>query len=49
MKKKQAIYDLNTDKRLSKFGNGSKLENYSMSKLPKYLQDNKKKFEQWID
>ena len=26
--KKQAIYDLNVDKRIKKFGNGSKLEKY---------------------
>jgi len=49
IKKKQAIYDLNVDKRISKFGNGSKLENYPINKLPQYLQHNKKKYEQWID
>ncbi len=49
IEKKQAIYDLNVDKRISKFGNGSKLENYPLNKLPLYLQHNKKKYEQWID
>ena len=49
IEKKQAIYDLNVDKRISKFGNGSKLENYPINKLPQYLQLNKKKYEQWID
>ena len=37
------------DKRVNKIGNGSKLENYPINKLPLYLQHNKKKYEQWID
>ena len=49
IKKKQAIYDLRVDKRVNKIGNGSKLENYPTNKLPLYLQNNKKKYEQWID
>ena len=49
IKKKQAIYDLRVDKRVNKIGNGSKLENYPTDKLPLYLQNNKKKYEQWID
>ena len=47
--KKQAIYDLKVDKRVNKIGNGSKLENYPINKLPLYLQMNKNKYEQWID
>ncbi len=46
---KQAIYDLKVDKRVNKIGNGSKLENYPIDKLPNYLQNNKKKYEEWID
>jgi len=46
---KQAIYDLKVDKRVNKIGNGSKLDNYPINKLPLYLQNNKKKYEQWID
>ena len=49
IEKKQAIYDLNVDKRISKFGNGSKLENCPINKLPMYLQNNKEKYKQWID
>jgi len=49
IKKKQAIYNLNVDKRTNKIGNGSKLENYPTNKLPYYLQMNIKKYEQWID
>ena len=47
--KKQAIYNLNVDKRTNKIGNGSKLENYPTNKLPYYLQMNIKKYEKWID
>ena len=46
---KQAIYDLKVDKRVNKIGNGSKLENYPINKLPHYLQNNKNKYEEWID
>ena len=49
IKKKQAIYNLNVDKRTNKIGNGSKLETYPTKKLPYYLQMNIKKYEQWID
>ena len=49
IEKKQAIYDLKVDKRDNKIGNGSKLENYPINKLPIYFQHNKKKYEQWID
>ena len=46
---KQAIYDLKVDKRVNKIGDGSKLENYSLEKLPKFLQNNIEKFRDWID
>ena len=46
---KQAIYDLKVDKRVNKIGEGSKLENYSLDKLPKFLQNNIEKFKDWID
>ena len=49
IEKKQAIYDLKVDKRDNKIGNGSKLENYPINKLPIYFQHNKKKYKQWID
>ncbi len=49
IKKKQAIYNLNVDKRTNKIGNGRKLENYPVHKLPYYLQMNIKKYEKWID
>ena len=49
MKNKQAIYDLRVDKRSKKIGSGSKLEKFEFEKLPQYIQENKKKFERWLD
>ena len=46
---KQAIYDLKVDKTVNKIGDGNKLENFSIEKLPKYLQLNLHKYERWID
>ena len=43
---KQAIYDLKVDKRVNKIGDGSKLEKYSLNKLPKFLQDNYKNYQE---
>ena len=49
IKNKQAIYDLKVDKRVNKIGNGSELEDYPLSKLPLYLQENKEKYKLWLD
>tara|TARA_A100000164_G_C21924719_1_gene782441 strand:- start:1890 stop:2759 length:870 start_codon:yes stop_codon:yes gene_type:complete len=49
IKKKQAIYDLKVDKKVNKIGDGSKLEKYPLDKLPKFLQDNLKDYQEWID
>ena len=49
IKKKQAIYNLKVDKRVNKIGEGSKLEIYSLDKLPKFLQNNIKNYKDWID
>tara|TARA_B100000963_G_scaffold360113_1_gene389785 strand:+ start:1041 stop:1910 length:870 start_codon:yes stop_codon:yes gene_type:complete len=49
MNDKKAIYDLKVDKRTKKIGDGEKLEKYSIEKLPKYLQDNLKNYQEWID
>jgi len=49
IKNKKAIYDLNADKRSQKFGNGIKLENYDIKKLPNYIYKNLDKFKDWID
>ena len=49
MKNKQAIYDLRVDKKVNKIGDGNKLKKYQLHKLPKFLQDNIKSFQEWID
>ena len=49
IKNKKAIYDLKVDKRINKIGDGSKLEKYPLHKLPRFLQDNKTKYQEWID
>ena len=46
---KQAIYDLSVDKKVNKIGDGSKLNDYPLNKLPRYLQNNINKYEKWID
>jgi beta-1,4-mannosyl-glycoprotein beta-1,4-N-acetylglucosaminyltransferase len=48
IKNKTAIYNLSVDQRENKLG-GDKLEKYPMHKLPKYLQNNFKKYKEWID
>ena len=49
IKNKQAIYDLKVDKKVNKIGSGSELEDYPLSKLPPYLQENKEKYKLWLD
>ncbi len=46
---KQAIYDLKVDKRLNKIGNGNKLIEQPLNKLPSYIQKNLYKYEGWIN
>ena len=47
--KKNAIYNLKTDKNNKKMGNGGKLNKYNIEKLPLYIQNNIIKFKDWID
>ena len=49
IKNKQAIYDLKVDKRLNKIGNGNKLIEQPLNKLPSYIQKNLYKYEGWIN
>ena len=49
IKNKKAIYDLSVDKRQRKMGDGNKLENYDLKKLPIYINNNLHKFKKWID
>ncbi|MDC3125851.1 hypothetical protein OA418_03340 [Candidatus Pelagibacter sp.] len=49
IKDKQAIYDLKVDKTVNKIGNGSKLIDYPLVKLPKYLKNNIEKYKNWLN
>jgi len=50
IKNKQAIYDLRVDQRVNKIGGtGSKLVQYPFEKLPKFIQNNKELYKDWID
>ncbi len=46
---KNAIYNLKTDKKNKKMGNGGSLNRYEIKKLPVYIQNNINKFKNWID
>jgi len=46
---KEAIYNLNVDKTVSKIGNGNKLEKFPFNRLPIYIQKNKDNYKEWID
>ena len=49
IKNKKAIYDLNLDKRLNKFGKGMDLEKFEIDKLPSYIKENIEKYKDWLD
>ena len=49
VKDKRAIYDLKVDKRVNKIGNGSYLQKFELTKLPNYIQKNKKNYIDWIE
>ena len=49
IKDKKAIYNLNVDKSVNKFGSGDKLEKFDFNKLPVFVQKNKNNLKDWID
>jgi len=49
MENKQAIYDLNVDKRQNKIGSGSKLIKFEFDDLPEYIKKNKENYKSWLD
>ena len=49
IKDKKAIYDLKVDKTVNKIGNGSKLIDYPLVKLPQYLKNNIEKYKNWLN
>ena len=48
IKKRESVYNLSSDKRKNKFSKGVKLEIMHLKKLPKYISDNKTKYERWL-
>tara|TARA_Y100000816_G_C26100210_1_gene582872 strand:+ start:1237 stop:2109 length:873 start_codon:yes stop_codon:yes gene_type:complete len=46
--KRKAIYDLNTDKKIQKFGEGQNLEKVDLSYLPNYINQKKDKYKDWL-
>ena len=46
--KRKAIYDLNTDKKIQKFGDGQNLEKVDLSNLPSYINQKKDKYIDWL-
>ena len=49
IKSKQAIYDLKVDKKINKIGDGNKLIEHPLNKLPSYIQENLYKYKEWIN
>ena len=51
IKKNETVYDMYGDKKSKKYSDDKrkKLEKYDIKKLPKFIQDNKDKFKEWID
>ena len=49
IKNKQAIYDLNVDKKINKIGSGNKLVEHPLNKLPSYILENIDKYKDWIN
>jgi len=47
----ETIYDMFCDKKSKKYGNSTrkKLEKYDLEKLPQFIQNNKNKFNEWMD
>ena len=48
IKNRESVYNLSSDKRENKFSKGVKLEIMHFNKLPKYISDNKTKYERWL-
>ena len=49
IKNRQSIYNLNLDQKENQFAEGVKLDILELEKLPKYIYNNHKKFEMWLD
>ena len=49
IKNKESIYNLKTDMKNLKFGEGQKLDISELKELPNYLQDNVDKYQKWLE
>ncbi|MBD1161661.1 hypothetical protein IDH30_05190 [Pelagibacterales bacterium SAG-MED15] len=49
IKSKKAIYDVNADKRQSKFGEGPQLIKINSDEIPNYLKNNPQIYSKWLD
>ena len=49
IKQKKTVYNLKVDSKSNKFNGGNTLEKINMNSLPKYIEDNLIKFEDWIE
>ena len=48
IKNKESVYNLSSDKRKNQFLSGVKLEILSPNYLPKYIEENKEKYKNWL-
>jgi beta-1,4-mannosyl-glycoprotein beta-1,4-N-acetylglucosaminyltransferase len=49
IKSKKAIYDVNSDKRQGKFGEGPQLIKINSDEIPNYLKNNPQIYSKWLD
>tara|TARA_B110000261_G_C13027389_1_gene334763 strand:- start:282 stop:1151 length:870 start_codon:yes stop_codon:yes gene_type:complete len=49
IKNRESVYNLSSDKRKNQFSEGVKLNLLKNEELPKYINDNKEKFKNWLD
>ena len=49
IEEKKVMYDHSLDKKDSKWGNGKKLFTVELNDIPKYISENLKKYEKWLD
>ena len=48
IKNRESVYNLSSDKKMNQFSKGVKLEIMSLNELPRYISDNKTKYEKWL-
>ena len=48
IKNRESVYNLSSDKRENQFSKGVKLEIINLSELPRYISENKTKYDKWL-